>query len=47
MTSAYRCGHLIDLCRGPHIPNTSKIRAFKTLKASSAYWLGKAGNDDL
>eukprot|EP01111_Echinosteliopsis_oligospora_P017108 TRINITY_DN730_c1_g1_i1.p1 TRINITY_DN730_c1_g1~~TRINITY_DN730_c1_g1_i1.p1 ORF type:complete len:743 (-),score=250.06 TRINITY_DN730_c1_g1_i1:22-2250(-) len=40
----YKCGPLIDLCRGPHLPNTSLIKAFKTTKNSGAYWLGKAEN---
>ena len=45
--TAYRCGTLIDLCTGPHIPTTKMIKAFKVMKNSSAYWLGKAGNDSL
>eukprot|EP01098_Paradermamoeba_levis_P002089 TRINITY_DN1247_c0_g1_i1.p1 TRINITY_DN1247_c0_g1~~TRINITY_DN1247_c0_g1_i1.p1 ORF type:complete len:718 (+),score=257.49 TRINITY_DN1247_c0_g1_i1:75-2156(+) len=45
--SVYRCGPLIDLCRGPHLPNTGKIKAFKVTKNSSAYWLGDAKNDEL
>ena len=45
--TAYRCGQLIDLCTGPHIPTTKMIKAFKVMKNSSAYWLGKAGNDSL
>eukprot|EP00008_Paramoeba_atlantica_P014243 CAMPEP_0201489228 /NCGR_PEP_ID=MMETSP0151_2-20130828/21390_1 /ASSEMBLY_ACC=CAM_ASM_000257 /TAXON_ID=200890 /ORGANISM="Paramoeba atlantica, Strain 621/1 / CCAP 1560/9" /LENGTH=700 /DNA_ID=CAMNT_0047874747 /DNA_START=251 /DNA_END=2353 /DNA_ORIENTATION=+ len=45
--TAYRCGPLIDLCRGPHVPLTSFVPAFKILKNSSAYWLGKAENDVL
>ena len=45
--TAYKCGNLIDLCTGPHIPSTKIIKAFKVLKNSSAYWLGKAGNDSL
>lgn len=28
MTTAYRCGNLIDLCTGPHLPNTSYVKAF-------------------
>lgn len=46
-TSAYRCGHLIDLCMGPHIPNTSRVKAFKVTKNSAAYWLASADNDTL
>ena len=38
---------MIDLCTGPHIPSTKIIKAFKIMKNSSAYWLGKAGNDSL
>jgi len=45
--TAYKCGKLIDLCTGPHIPSTKVIKAFKVMKNSSAYWLGKAGNDSL
>ena len=46
-TSAYRCGDLIDLCTGPHIPSTGRVKAFKVTKNSSAYWLGNQQNDDL
>lgn len=45
--TAYRCGPLIDLCMGPHLPNTSKVKAFKVMKNSSAYWLGDKENDSL
>ena len=45
--TAYRCGPLIDLCMGPHLPNTSKVKAFKITKNSSAYWLGDKENDSL
>lgn len=45
--TAYRCGNLIDLCTGPHIPSTKIIKAFKVMKNSSAYWLGKANCDSL
>lgn len=45
--TAYRCGNLIDLCTGPHIPSTKIIKAFKVMKNSSALWLGKQGNDNL
>ncbi|MBS3096037.1 threonine--tRNA ligase [Candidatus Woesearchaeota archaeon] len=38
--SAYRQGDFIDLCKGPHIPSTGKIKAFKLTKISSAYWRG-------
>ena len=41
LTSAYRCGNLIDLCTGPHLPSADRVKGFKVLKNSSAYWLGK------
>jgi len=47
LTSAYRCGNLIDLCTGPHLPSADKIKGFKVTKNSSAYWLGNKNNDDL
>lgn len=47
LTSAYRCGNLIDLCTGPHLPSADRIKGFKVTKNSSAYWLGKKENDDL
>ncbi|KAJ5679674.1 hypothetical protein N7462_007918 [Penicillium macrosclerotiorum] len=46
-STVYRCGTLVDLCRGPHITNTSKIKAFKLLQNSSAYFLGDQSNDSL
>lgn len=46
-TTVYRCGSLIDLCTGPHIPHTGRIKAFKLLKNSSCYFLGDANNDSL
>jgi len=36
--SLYKTGQFIDLCRGPHVPNASYIKAFKLTKQSSAYW---------
>ncbi|CAA2956420.1 Threonine--tRNA ligase, mitochondrial [Olea europaea subsp. europaea] len=42
-----RCGHLVDLCRGPHILNTSFVKAFSCLKASSAYWRGNKDRESL
>ena len=45
--TAYRNGDLIDLCTGPHVPTTNRIKAFKVMKNASAYWLGKATNDSL
>lgn len=46
-TTVYRCGPLIDLCMGPHIPHTGKIKAFATVKSSSTNWLGQVTNDPL
>lgn len=46
-TTVYRCGDLIDLCRGPHVSHTGKVKAFAAAKHSSAYWLGDAENDSL
>jgi threonyl-tRNA synthetase len=46
-TTVYRCGPLIDLCYGPHIPHTGKIKAMKIVKNSSSYFLGDAENDSL
>ncbi|XP_026679692.1 threonine--tRNA ligase, cytoplasmic isoform X2 [Diaphorina citri] len=46
-TTAYRCGPLIDLCRGPHVRHTGKIKAFKVTKNSSTYWEGKADAESL
>jgi threonyl-tRNA synthetase len=46
--SEYTLGpHFIDFCRGPHVPNTSKIRAFKLLSIAGAYWKGDARNKQL
>jgi len=45
--TAYKNGDLIDLCTGPHVPSTARVKAFKVMKNSSAYWLGKATNDSL
>ncbi|XP_010455043.1 PREDICTED: threonine--tRNA ligase, mitochondrial 1 [Camelina sativa] len=45
--TVYRCGPLVDLCRGPHIPNTSFVKAFKCLRASSAYWRGTKDRESL
>ncbi|MDY0152944.1 MAG: threonine--tRNA ligase [Candidatus Cloacimonas sp.] len=42
--STYRQGDFIDLCRGPHIGNTSKIKSVKLLKSSGAYWRGDEKN---
>eukprot|EP01038_Epipyxis_sp_PR26KG_P010213 gene10213-13741_t len=46
-TTVYRCGPFIDLCMGPHLPNTGKIKAFAVTKSSSTNWLGQVTNDPL
>ncbi|KAL7624709.1 threonyl-tRNA synthetase [Parahypoxylon ruwenzoriense] len=46
-TTVYRNGPLIDLCRGPHVPDTSRIEAFSIQKNSAAYWLGSQENESL
>ncbi|KAK4187836.1 putative threonyl-tRNA synthetase [Podospora australis] len=46
-TTVYRNGPLIDLCRGPHVPDTGRIEAFAIMKNSSSYFLGDANNDSL
>jgi threonyl-tRNA synthetase len=45
--SLYAQGEFIDLCRGPHVPNTAKLRAFKLMKVAGAYWRGDAKNEML
>lgn len=45
--TAYRAGDFVDMCTGPHLPSTARVKAFKVMKNSSAYWLGKATNDSL
>ncbi|MBW6516252.1 MAG: threonine--tRNA ligase [Candidatus Cloacimonetes bacterium] len=42
--SVYTQGDFIDLCRGPHLPHTGKIKAVKLLKTSGAYWRGDENN---
>ncbi|KAF1988384.1 threonyl-tRNA synthetase [Aulographum hederae CBS 113979] len=46
-TTVYRCGPLIDLCRGPHVPHTGRVKFFKIMKNSASYFLGDAKNDSL
>jgi threonyl-tRNA synthetase len=46
-TTVYRCGPLIDLCTGPHLPTTGKIKAFAAVKCSATNWLGQVTNDPL
>lgn len=43
----YRQGDWFDLCRGPHLPSTGKIKAFKLLSVAGAYWRGDAANKQL
>src|SRR5215471_2472255 len=45
--SIYRTGKFTDFCRGPHIPSTGKIKAFKLLSIAGAYWLGDEKNPQL
>jgi threonyl-tRNA synthetase len=45
--SLYRQGNFTDLCRGPHLPNTSFIKAFKLLRVAGAYWRGDETRDVL
>ncbi len=45
--SLYREGDFIDLCRGPHVPSTGKLRHFKLMKVAGAYWRGDAKNAQL
>jgi threonyl-tRNA synthetase len=45
--SLYQQGEFIDLCRGPHIPRTGVLKAFKLTKQSGAYWRGDANNEML
>lgn len=42
--SIYRQGDFVDLCRGPHIPSTGRIKAFKLLSTAGAYWRGSEKN---
>lgn len=46
-TTVYRCGSLIDLCRGPHVRHTGKIKAMKVTKSSATYWEGKSDAESL
>lgn len=47
MISAYRQDDFIDLCRGPHVPSTGKIKYFRLLASSGAYWRGDERNEML
>jgi threonyl-tRNA synthetase len=45
--SLYKQGDFIDLCRGPHVPSTSRLKAFKLMKLAGAYWRGDSKNEML
>lgn len=45
--SLYQQGDFVDLCRGPHVPSTSHLKAFKLTKLAGAYWRGDANNEML
>lgn len=45
--SLYREGSFVDLCRGPHVPNTGKLKVFKLMKLAGAYWRGDSKNEML
>ncbi len=45
--SLYTQGDFTDLCRGPHVPSTSKLKAFKLMKIAGAYWRGDSNNEML
>jgi len=45
--SLYRQGEFVDLCRGPHVPSTGRIKAFKLTSVAGAYWRGDARNEML
>eukprot|EP00554_Chaetoceros_debilis_P007889 CAMPEP_0194077242 /NCGR_PEP_ID=MMETSP0149-20130528/3883_1 /TAXON_ID=122233 /ORGANISM="Chaetoceros debilis, Strain MM31A-1" /LENGTH=780 /DNA_ID=CAMNT_0038758189 /DNA_START=51 /DNA_END=2393 /DNA_ORIENTATION=+ len=46
-TTVYKCGDLIDLCRGPHVNHTGKVKAFAATRHSATNWLGDTENDSL
>jgi threonyl-tRNA synthetase len=45
--SLYGQGNWVDLCRGPHVPSTGKLKAFKLMKVAGAYWRGDSRNEML
>ncbi|MDP1681987.1 MAG: threonine--tRNA ligase [Burkholderiales bacterium] len=45
--SLYKQGDFIDLCRGPHVPSTGKLKVFKLMKIAGAYWRGDSKNEML
>src|SRR5271156_2248297 len=47
MVSFYTTGKFVDFCRGPHIPSTGRIKAFKLMNVAGAYWKGQEGNPQM
>jgi threonyl-tRNA synthetase len=47
IVSFYTTGKFIDFCRGPHIPSTGRIKAFKLMNVAGAYWKGQEGNPQM
>jgi threonyl-tRNA synthetase len=45
--SLYRNGSFTDFCRGPHVPSTGRVKAFKVMSVAGAYWLGDENNQQL
>ena len=45
--SFYRNGNFVDFCRGPHVPSTGRVKAFKVTSLAGAYWLGDEKNPQL
>ncbi len=45
--SLYQLGDFVDLCRGPHVPNSSWLQVFKLIKVAGAYWRGDENNQML
>jgi threonyl-tRNA synthetase len=45
--SIYRNGNFTDFCRGPHVPSTARVKAFKVMSVAGAYWLGDEKNQQL
>ena len=46
-STLYREGNFVDLCRGPHVPSTGKLKVFKLMKLAGAYWRGDSNNEML
>jgi threonyl-tRNA synthetase len=47
LVSFYTTGKFVDFCRGPHIPSTGRIKAFKLMNVAGAYWKGQEGNPQM